>query len=101
MSSTGALDATCVDGRIKAAFDLLRRGKVVEAEELCRSLQGTTSSVELTRLACEIAEARGDYAKALDVVSAALTERGEDASLLLKRAQLLLHPRRRTEAFAA
>ena len=100
MSSTGAFDATGVDGRIKAAFDLLRRGKVVEAEELHRSLQNTTASAELTRLACEIAEARGDLPKALDILAAALAERGEDAALLLKRAQILLQLRRRAEAFA-
>ena len=93
MSSTGALDTTGVDGRIKAAFDLLRRGKIVEAEQLHRSLQDTTSSVELTRLACEIAEARGDLPKALDIVAAALAERGEDAALLLKHAQILLQLR--------
>src|SRR4029450_7666576 len=99
MSSRGACDATAVDGRIKAAFDLLRRGKVVEAEELQRSLQDTTSSVELTRLACEVAGARGGLPKALDILAAALAERGEDAALLLKRAQVLMQLRRRAEAF--
>jgi tetratricopeptide (TPR) repeat protein len=101
MSTTGsALDTTGVDGRIKAAFELLRRGKVREAEDLHRSLQGAPSSVELTRLACEIEQARGNFAKALDIVSAALAERGENAALLVKRAQILLHLHRRAEAFA-
>src|SRR4026209_279536 len=99
MSSTGALDTTGVDGRIKAAFDLRRRGQVVEAEELHRSLQNTTASVEFTRLACEIAEARGDLPKALDILAAALAERGEDAALLLKRAQVLMQLRRRAAGF--
>ena len=43
---------------------------------------------------------RGDLPKALDIVAAALAERGEDAALLLKRAQILMQLRRRTEAFA-
>jgi tetratricopeptide (TPR) repeat protein len=100
MSSSSVLGATDVDGRIRAAFDLLRRGKVKEAEDLHRSLQGATSSVELTRLACEIEEARGNFPRALDIVSTALDERGEEVALLLKRAQTLVQLRRRAEAFA-
>jgi tetratricopeptide (TPR) repeat protein len=99
--SSSALGSSGVDDRFRAAFELLRRGKVAAAAELCRDLQGTAPSAELTRLASEIEEARGNFAAALEIVSTALAEQGENASLLLKRAQLLLHVRRRTEARAA
>jgi tetratricopeptide (TPR) repeat protein len=98
--TTVTQDSTSVDSRIKAAFELLRKGRVREAEDLHRSLEGAPSSVASTSLACEIAEAGGDFSRALDIATAALAAHGEDAGLLLKRAQLLLHLRRRREAFA-
>ena len=64
-----------------------------------------TSTVEQgvrgTLRACEVEEAREDFAKALDIVTMALARDGEHAALQLKRAQILMTLRRRSEGFAA
>jgi tetratricopeptide (TPR) repeat protein len=49
-------------------------------------------------LAIEGEEARADFPKALDLVDVTIARNGAHASLLLKRAQLLLNLRRRREA---
>lgn len=54
-----------------------------------------------TLLACEIEEARADFTRALEIVTTALARDGEHAALELKRAQILMALRRRSEAFAA
>ncbi len=54
--------------------------------------------IRVALLAIEVAEAKADFPKALDLVDAALARNGAHASLLLKRAQLLLNLRRRREA---
>ena len=51
--------------------------------------------------ASEREEARGAFAGALDIVTAALAREGEHAALHFKRAQLLMALRRRSEAFVA
>ena len=61
----------------------------------------TGPNVAASLVACEIAEARSDPARALDIVATALEQHGEQPSLLLKRAQILMELRRRIEAFAA
>jgi tetratricopeptide (TPR) repeat protein len=57
--------------------------------------------IRSTLLACEREEARADFAKSLDIVTAALARAGEHPALHLKRAQNLMALRRRSEAFAA
>ena len=57
--------------------------------------------VRTTLRACEAEEAREDFAKALDIVTTALARDGEHAALQLKRAQILMALRRRSEGFAA
>ena len=51
--------------------------------------------------ACEREEARGDFNRALDIVTTALARGGEHPALQFKRAQVLMALRRRAEAFAA
>jgi tetratricopeptide (TPR) repeat protein len=57
--------------------------------------------VRNTLRACEVEEAREDFPKALDIVTTALARDGEHAALQLKRAQILMSLRRRSEGFAA
>jgi tetratricopeptide (TPR) repeat protein len=57
--------------------------------------------IRSTLLACEREEARADFAKSLEIVTAALARDGEHPVLYLKRAQNLMSLRRRSEAFAA
>ena len=94
-------NAAQVDAQIGTAFDLLRSGQVEQADRLCRSLQEGVTSVRLDLLACEIAEARGEFPRALELVSGALERHGDDVELLLKRAQMLMHLNRRWEAVQA
>ena len=88
-----------VDNRIQSAQDLLRQGKVGEAEQIAKQIGHTNPGLPASLLAIEVEEAKSDLPKALEFVEAALARNGENALLLLKRAQLLLNLRRRSEAF--
>ena len=61
----------------------------------------TVRDLRTTLLACEREEARGDFARSLDIVTAALARDGEHPALHFKRAQNLMALRRRAEGFAA
>jgi hypothetical protein len=87
------------DNRIRVAQSLLRQGKVGEAEKIAREIGQTNPGLPASLLAIEVEEAKPDLPKALETVEAALARNGESALLLLKRAQLLLNLRRRSEAF--
>lgn len=90
-----------VEHTIRTALDLIRQGRLQEAEVLSRRLTHANSGVNATLLACEIEAARGDFGKALEIVTAALARDGEYGALQLKRAEVLMALRRRSEAFAA
>ena len=62
--------------------------------------ESASPGVATTLLACEIEE-RAGLAQALDIVTTALARDGEHAALQLKRAQILMALRRRSEGFAA
>ena len=61
----------------------------------------TDRDIRSTLLACEREEARADFTKALDIVTTAIARDGEHPALQLKRAQILMALRRRSEGFAA
>jgi tetratricopeptide (TPR) repeat protein len=90
-----------VEQYVQTARELIRQGRLQEAEALSLRLSHASSGAAATLLACEIEEARGDFARSLEVVTTALARDGEHAALELKRAQILMALRRRSEAFAA
>ena len=90
-----------VDQGIRTARELLQRGRVQEAESLSLQLSRASPGIATTLLACEVEEARREFAKALDIAETALTRDGEHPILQFKRAQILMAVRRRSEAFAA
>lgn len=95
------VNAPSIDQYLGAARELIRQGRLQEAEALSLRLSQASPGTAATLLACEIEEARGDFNKALEIVTTALVRDGEHAALQLKRAQILMALRRRTEAFAA
>jgi predicted Zn-dependent protease len=90
-----------VEQHIQAARELIRQGRLPEAEALSLQLNRARPGVTATLLACEVEEARADFAKALQLVTTALARDSGHAALELKRAQILMALRRRAEAFAA
>jgi tetratricopeptide (TPR) repeat protein len=72
-----------------------------EAEALSLRLSQVSPGIATSLLACEIEEARGNFNRALDIVTTAVARHGEHPALQLKHAQILLALRRRSEAFAA
>jgi len=62
------------------------------------STSNADDGIRAALLAIEGEEAKADFPKALDLVDVAIARNGAHASLLLKRAQLLLNLRRRREA---
>lgn len=94
------MNTSTVDEAVRAARELIRGGRLQEAEDLSLQLRQSSPGVAASLLASEIEEARSEFAKALDVITSALELHGEHAALLLKRAQILMNLRRRTEAFA-
>jgi tetratricopeptide (TPR) repeat protein len=95
------MSAPSVEQYIRTALDLVRQGRLQEAEVLSRRLTHENSGVNAALLACQIEEARGDLSRALEIVTTALARDGEYAALQLKRAEVLMALRRRAEAFAA
>ena len=95
------MNISTVDHAVRTARELLQGGRLQEAEALSLRLSQASPGIATTLLACEIEEARPDLIKALDIVTTALTREGEHASLMLKRGQVLMALRRRSEAFVA
>jgi tetratricopeptide (TPR) repeat protein len=90
-----------VEQYVGTARELIQQGRLPEAEALSVQLTRASPGAAATLLACEIEEARGDFTRALEVVTAGLARDGVHAGLELKRAQVLMALRRRSEAFAA
>jgi len=95
------VNTSTVEQGIKTARELLERGRVQEAEALSLQLSRASPGIATTLLACEVEEARGDYARGLDIANNALVRDGEHPILQFKRAQILMALRRRSEAFVA
>jgi tetratricopeptide (TPR) repeat protein len=83
---------------VSAIRELLSRGQVAEAERQLHASLQRGSSAELLWLAGEIAESKGDLQGALDKTFESAARHGESASLLLRRAQLLVNLWRRRDA---
>ena len=62
------------------------------------STSNAEDRIRAALLAIEVEEAKSEFPKALELVDVAIARNGAHASLLLKRAQLLLNLRRRREA---
>jgi len=99
-TSSSALSNTR-DSTIAAAYDLLKAGRVDDAEKLCQGLLALTPNIKTAVLASTIAEERDDLPRALQVVDAAIEHHGISAELLLRQAQVLMRLRRRTEGVCA
>jgi tetratricopeptide (TPR) repeat protein len=95
------VSTSSIDQGVRTARELLRQGRFAEAEALSQRLSQTSPGVATTLLASEIEEARPDLTRALEIVTTALERDGDDAALHLKRAQILMALRRRSEGFAA
>ena len=95
------MNSPSVEQYIWRARELIQQGRHPEAEALSRQLTRASPGTGATLLACEIEEARPDLNRALEIVTTALARDGEHAALQLKRAQVLMALRRRSEAFAA
>jgi predicted Zn-dependent protease len=95
------VNTSTVDQDVRIARELIRRGRLPEAEALALRLSHASPGVPSTLLACEIEEARPDLTRALDIVTTALARDGEHPALHLKRAQILMALRRRSDGFAA
>lgn len=93
-----SLDRTTLERGLRAAYDLMRTGRLGEAEALIQRLQQVAPVMAVSLLACDIAEARSGPRTALDVVTAATTRHGPSGDLLLRRAQLLVAATERAEA---
>jgi len=93
--------SNALDSTINAAYDLIKAGRIDEADQLCRGLLALTPNPRTAVLASAIAEARPDLPRALEIVNAAIEHHGEKAELLLKQAQVLMQLRRRVEGVAA
>jgi len=94
------VNAPSIEHYIGTARELIRQGRLQEAEALSVRLSQASPGLAATLLACEVEEAR-DYNKALEIVTTALARDGEHAALQLKRSQILMALRRRPEALAA
>ena len=95
------MNTSTAELEVRAVRELIRLGRLPEAETLTLRLARARPGIAVTLLACEIEEARPNLPKALDIVTTALARNGEHPSLQLKRAQILMALRRRAEAFAA
>ena len=93
--------SSTLDSTINAAYDLLKAGRIDEADQLCQGLLALTPNIRTAVLASAIAEARSDLPRALEIVNAAIEHHGESAELLLQQAQVLMQMRRRVEGVAA
>ncbi|HEX9208435.1 MAG TPA: sulfotransferase [Steroidobacteraceae bacterium] len=92
------LDRAAIERGLRAAFDLMRSGRLDEAEISIRRLQQAAPIVAVSLLACDIAEAKSGPRAALEVLAAAIARHGARGDLLLRRAQLLVPLMERAEA---
>jgi tetratricopeptide (TPR) repeat protein len=99
-TSSSALSSTR-DSTIAAAYELLKAGRVDDADKLCQGLLALTPNIKTAVLASAIAEERDDLPRALQIVDAAIEHHGISAELLLRQAQVLMRLRRRQEGVAA
>ena len=99
--TTTPAPSSALDSTINSAYDLIKAGRIDEADQLCRGLLALTPNPRTAVLAAAIAEARPDLPRALEIVNAAIEHHGEKAELLLKQAQVLMQLRRRVEGVAA
>ncbi|MGL6224755.1 MAG: tetratricopeptide repeat-containing sulfotransferase family protein, partial [Steroidobacteraceae bacterium] len=95
-SLSGTLDST-----ISTAYQLLKAGRVGDADVLCQGLLALTPNVKTAVLASTIAAEQNDLPRALQIVEAAIEHHGVSAELLLRQAQVLMRLRRRTEGVTA
>jgi tetratricopeptide (TPR) repeat protein len=95
------VNTSTVDQDVRAARELIQRGRLQEAEALSVRLSHASPGVVTTLLACEIEEARPNFARAFDIITTALARDREHPALQLKHAQILMALRRRSEGFAA
>ena len=93
--------SSTLDSTLNAAFELLKKGRIDEADQLCQGLLTLTPNTRTAVLASSIAESRFDLPRALEIVNAAIEHHGESADLLLRQAQVLMQMRRRAESVAA
>ena len=89
------------DSTISTAYELLRAGRVDDAEKLCQGLLALTPNIKTAALASTIAEERDDLPRALQIVDDAIEHHGVSTELLLRKAQVLMRLRRRTEGVSA
>ncbi len=87
-----------VEQSIGIGFELLRAGRLADADALARRLREVAPSVIVSLLSCDVAERRSGPAAALSFVEDALQRYGARGDLLLRRAQLLVPLMRRPEA---
>ena len=71
------------DSTIATAYELLKAGRVDDAEKLCQGLLALTPNIKTAVLASTIAEERDDLPRALQIVDAAIEHHGVSAELLL------------------
>ncbi len=93
--------SSTLDSTINAAHELLKKGRIDEADQLCQALLALTPNTRTAVLASTIAESRSDLPRALEIVHGAIEHHGESADLLLRQAQVLMQMRRREEGVAA
>jgi Flp pilus assembly protein TadD len=95
-------DTVALRRRLANGFELLRQGRVAEAEQASRDLLGThADDAEARYFASEVRLAAGDSEGALVHITAAVAQRPEEAHLLLKQAANFIMLRRRFDAKAA
>jgi len=99
-TSPTALSSTR-DSTISSAYQLLKAGRVEDADKLCQGLLALTPNVKTAVLASTIAAEQNDLPRALQIVEAAIEHHGVSAELLLRQAQVLMGLRRRTEGVSA
>ncbi len=89
------------DSTLSTAYELLKAGRVDDAEKLCQGLLALTPNIKTAVLASTIAEERDDLPRALQIVDAAIEHHGVSTELLLRQSQVLMRLRRRTEGVNA
>ncbi len=70
--TTTPAPSSALDSTINAAYDLIKAGRIDDADQLCRGLLALTPNPRTAVLASAIAEARPDLPRALEIVNAAI-----------------------------
>lgn len=94
------MNASTFDQDFRIARELIQRGQFAEAEAICLRLNQQAPGIASVLLACDLEQARGNFNNALDMLTVVIQRHGEHPPLLLRRAQVLMTMRRRSEAFA-